>query len=64
MTSEESDEEFFKKDLEEQKAEMDSFKWIESEKAGHDVGKAVYLVWVEKFAAIWRAYHPFPKNRI
>jgi len=58
----EDEKEFLKHDLEEQKEEMDKFKWIESEKEGHDVGKEAYLEWIKQFAAGWREQHPFPKK--
>ena len=51
---------FLKRDLEEQKNEMDKYKWIRSEEVGHDVGKTVYMEWILKFAEIWRKEHPFP----
>lgn len=34
--------------------EMQKHKWIESEKAGFDVGPAAYIDWVKKYAADWR----------
>src|SRR5688572_1341802 len=35
------------------RAEMDRFKWIESEKAGHDVGEAAVGTWVREH---WTGY--------
>lgn len=37
-----------------QMIEMDIHKWIESEKAGKDVGKAAYGDWIRRFAEGWR----------
>jgi hypothetical protein len=34
---------------------MDRHKWIESEKAHHDVGKEAILDWIATHAANWRA---------
>ena len=48
-----NDEEF-KEINESQKKEMEDFRWIESEKAGHDVGKGIYLEWITSYAALWR----------
>jgi len=38
--------------------EMEKHKWIESEKAGHDLGPAAHRDWVEKWAAKFREEHP------
>jgi len=48
------DEEVFKEMMDAQKEEMYRYKWTESEKAGHDVGKGVYLEWITRYAASWR----------
>lgn len=37
-----------------QKEEIEKYKWIESQKAGHDLGEAAVRQWVEKFAANYR----------
>jgi hypothetical protein len=37
-----------------QKEEIEKYKWIESQKAGHDLGEAAVREWVEKFAAEYR----------
>lgn len=42
--------------------EMEKHKWIESEKAGHDLGQAAHREWVEKYAAQFRKEHPVQKN--
>lgn len=31
--------------------EIEKYKWIESEKAGHDLGEAARVEWVVKYAA-------------
>ncbi len=31
-------------------------KWLESEKAGYDIGKAAVTDWIGKYAAIWRKW--------
>lgn len=38
--------------------EMEKHKWIESEKAGYDVGPAAHIDWVKKYAAQFRETHP------
>ena len=35
--------------VEKQMEEMAKHKWIESEKAGYDLGDAAYLDWVDKY---------------
>ena len=37
-----------------QKEEMRKHKWIESEKAGFDIGPIAYLDWVRNYASQWR----------
>lgn len=34
--------------------EMQRYKWIESEKAGKDLGEAALLEWVKKYAKLFR----------
>jgi hypothetical protein len=31
-------------------------KWLESEKAGHDIGKGAVTDWINRYAAIWRKW--------
>jgi len=42
--------------LQAQKEEMEKYRWLESEKAGHDVGKTVYIDWIRKYAKSWREW--------
>lgn len=44
----------FKAFLQHQKEEIERYKWIESQKAGHDLGEEAVRQWVEKFAANYR----------
>jgi hypothetical protein len=37
--------------MEAQKAEIDKYKWIQSEKAGHDVGMDACFEWICKYSA-------------
>ena len=38
--------------------EIDRFKWIESEKAGHDIGfEKASRQWLDRYAASWIALH-------
>ncbi len=37
--------------------EMEKHKWIESEKAGYDLGEAARIDWVKKYAAKFREEH-------
>ncbi len=46
----------FKEFLLAQKEELEKYKWIKSEKAGHDVGQAAYMEWVDLYAARFREY--------
>lgn len=32
-------------------------KWIESEKAGYDVGDCAFIDWIKKYAAIFREWY-------
>jgi len=44
--------------------EINRHRWIESEKAGHDIGfKTASVDWLEKFSAAWMQYH-MPKRKI
>ena len=43
-----------KRDMEEQKLEILKHKWIESEKAGTDLGVDAIIDWIEKYAVQWR----------
>ena len=46
-----------------QEEEMNNYKWLESEKAGKDLGDKMALEWVKKyskaFAIYWRKTHVF-----
>lgn len=42
--------------LEKQREEILKHKWIESEKAHHDVGKDAAADWIGKYAAQWREW--------
>ena len=44
------------KDLADQAKEIMKYKWIESEKAGTDLGDAAALDWVRKHAGEWRRW--------
>ena len=37
--------------------ELNRHKWIESEKAGHDLGEAAYIDWVERFYPAFARAH-------
>lgn len=37
---------------------MEIHKWIESEKAGHDLGEAANIDWVRRFAKQFSEEHP------
>ena len=44
--------------------EINRHRWIESEKAGHDIGfETASVDWLEKFSAAWMQYH-MPKRKI
>lgn len=43
--------------LAEQRAEIERHKWIESEKAGRDLGRDAVLDWITKNAAAWRNWY-------
>jgi len=40
-----------------QRREIEKHKWIESERAGRDLGDAAILDWIVRFAARWRQLH-------
>jgi hypothetical protein len=44
--------------------EMQKHKWIESEKAGYDLGEAACVDWVNKYAAQWREEHPIETDKL
>lgn len=55
----------FKTFLQHQKEEIEKYKWIESQKAGHDLGEDAVRQWVEKFAANYRKeYEDVYKNMV
>ncbi len=42
------------KQHEAEESEIDRLKWLESEKAGHDIGRArAYWIWVTTYRATW-----------
>ncbi len=43
--------------LAEQRVEIERHKWIESEKAGHDLGRDAVLDWIKNNAAAWRNWY-------
>ena len=46
-----------RKDLEDQWKEIEKHKWIESEKAGTDLGDSAAMDWIKKHAGEWRHQH-------
>jgi hypothetical protein len=54
----------FKKFLANQKEEMERYKWIQSQKAGKDLGDAAIKEWVEKFAAEYRKQYEEAYNEM
>ena len=36
--------------------EMKKYRWIESEKAGFDIGECAYVEWIRKYAKSYREY--------
>lgn len=44
----------FVKYLADQRVEMEKHKWIESEKAGHDLGNTAVMDWIKKYAKRFR----------
>lgn len=53
----EDESEKIKRENEEQIQEMLKYKWIESEKAGYDLGKGAIIEWIQKYAKDWREKH-------
>lgn len=49
--------------LEQQRHEIERHKWLESEKAQCDMGKAAALDWITKHAADWRAWYDTQESR-
>ena len=45
-----------RKMLEMQRAEINRYKWIESEKAQRDLGREAVFDWINKYAATWREW--------
>ena len=52
------------RDMAEQKDEIDRYKWLASEKQGHDIGfERAHAEWVDSYAAAWRtSRESFPSN--
>ena len=46
-----------------QQEEMEKHKWLESERAGCDIGKTAYLEWIRKYAEEWRLVHQERRSR-
>lgn len=44
--------------------EMEKHKWIESEKAGRDLGEAARREWIAKYAAEFRETHPIEYDKL
>ena len=44
----------YKKYLETQKKDMEKYKWLESEKAGRNLGEVAILDWIKKYAKPYR----------
>jgi hypothetical protein len=40
-----------------QREEMLRYKWLQSEKAQHDVGKDAFMDWIRQYAAQWRKWY-------
>jgi hypothetical protein len=46
------------------KSEIERYKWIESEKAGYDIGFQVAARdWLELYGVAWLRKHPVPARR-
>ena len=45
-----------RQDLEAQTEEILRHKWIESERAGTDLGEAAVSDWIDRYAAAWRSW--------
>lgn len=43
--------------LERQREEINRHKWIESEKASHDLGREAVMDWVQRYARRWRQWY-------
>jgi len=50
------DNETFKEFLSDERSEIERYKWIESEKAGHDLGTGAIMDWIKKYAASYRSW--------
>jgi hypothetical protein len=50
--------------LAEQRAEIERHKWIESEKAGRDLGRDAVLDWITKNAAAWRNWYEIREEAV
>jgi hypothetical protein len=44
------------RDMTEQKREIEKHKWIESERAGYDLGQQAVNDWINRFASLWRQW--------
>lgn len=44
----------FKNFMKAQILEIEKYKWIESEKAGHDLGQIACIEWIKKYAVMFR----------
>lgn len=44
----------FEKYMDHQRHEINRHKWIESEKAGRDLGSEAVLDWIRKYASVFR----------
>lgn len=49
-------EEYMRQAFQAQVQEILKHKWIESEKAGHDLGKSAIEDWIAKYAHLWRQW--------
>jgi hypothetical protein len=47
-----------------QKEEIEKYKWIESQKAGKDLGEQAIMEWVAKFAEKYRKEYEFIFNQL
>ena len=52
-----------REDIAQQITEMRKHRWIESEKAGTDLGSQVEIEWIRKFAAQWRQWREQQRAR-
>jgi hypothetical protein len=46
----------FREFLSDECGEMQRYKWIESEKAGYDLGNTAVMDWIKKYAASYRCW--------